>query len=177
MFDKPKKKKNGQSRRRRNIVLGIIAFIGVAMFSCIACIGIVYAIAIDSSYDGFHVLEDDDYDIVQLEERLETSIPDSATNLYGYYWSSRGYSFQVRLDLPASEVSSFLESINNHCFELPLQEGVMPFKYDEKDTLWQPELAEKFSGTECYGGDYYFHLMVDKTDVEIWTVYMSSGAD
>jgi len=174
MFEKEKKKKNGQSRRRRNIVLGIIAFISVVLFSCMATMFALGSAFTDD--DGFHVLEDGDHDIIQLEERLETSFPDSATNLYGYYWSLRGYSFQVRLDLPANQVSSFLGSINNHCFELPLQENNMPFRFGEKDSLWQPQLAEKFSGTECYGDDYYFHLMVDQTNSEIWTIYMSSGA-
>jgi hypothetical protein len=59
------------------------------------------------------------------------------------------------------------------CFELPLQEGINPFTVAHED-WWQANTAQDVIGTEQCGNDPYWSLMIDRSNADIWTVYIEA---
>ena len=170
MFHK-KKKKN--SKYRRKIILAVVLFIVATFFICLATLVAIWS---GFSFPDFHPMSKGDRDLVQIEDRLKISLPDSAKNIYGYYHSGYGYVFRIRFELPVNEFAVFLDQISHLCPDKPLEENVMPFADDNENSFWQPEEAKVFVGLECFGNDYYWDIMIDQADNEIWTIYIGGGA-
>ena len=110
---------------------------------------------------------------LKIEQEFKTQLPDSVSNLHYYYTSYQVFFMQTRFDMPHDDIPAFLDSISHMCFEMPLQDNVMPFGSPEsKKTWWRPRSAIQFKGSQECGNNPYWQLMIDQSSDEVAIVYI-----
>jgi len=168
MFDKPKKKKRPYSpwlRLRWFLLTSLIAILGFFGFAIILP---VCGCSISPSRDV-----EGESARTQIEQHLGMTLPDSVSNLHYYYNSLQVVFMQSRFDLPADDVSAFLDNISLICMDKLLQDNVIMFgSPNNKKAWWHPHTAEQFVRIEECGDNPYWQLMIDQSDDDIWVVYI-----
>jgi hypothetical protein len=167
MFDKEKKKKNEHIQRKHMVVfVSAIVFISVGLFLCVRTTFIDIRTLGEQGVHELSVFEK-----ARIQENLGNAfLPDSATNIYGYYRGN--YSFRMRFDLLATDAPTFWDSIVYCRADFPLEPNVTVFTDDEEDPLWQPQTVEKYMGTTCSEN---LDILIDQTSDDIWTIYVGKG--
>jgi hypothetical protein len=115
-----------------------------------------------------------DLDLIEADAGI--TIPPSAREIYAMVSGFRELDTWVRFDLPARDLTFFLE--NTHC-TTPLV-ATSPEQYTPGDLdpdWWQPH--EALNLLECSGGHSFLRqqILVDRTDSQVSRVYVFSMVD
>lgn len=113
-------------------------------------------------------------DLEMIEGNAEIKIPPSAREIHAMTSGFRELDTWVRLDLPADELTSFMDE--TRCTS-PLA-SVNPDNYAPlggDPDWWQPYIATDL--VECIGGHSYIyqHILVDRSNPKWFTIYVFSA--
>ena len=104
-----------------------------------------------------------------IERLIEAKLPPSATAIHSYYTGFQDYFAQVRFEMSAADVSTFLASTP---FTQTLSTGDNPFAPRAADSpWWRPYEAQRFQWGRSTKVGETFVLLIDMTDPNRYIVY------
>jgi len=103
----------------------------------------------------------------EAEKEMGIHIPNNANYINYEYWLEWDH-YYVRFDLPSHDFHSWFSKYEEQC-ETDWNEKHHPFRNDLNLNWWKPEEAKNSMGQTCGST---FSIFVDKTDSEVWKVYL-----
>ncbi len=169
----PKKKKKNPIVSKERIIVVLLGFVAISIVMFIAANIMLSSVTFDGfRREGTYTYTEEEA-LLSIQETLITTLPDSVLNPHYFYTSSQDFYMRIRFDLPAEEISDFLDSISHMCFEQPLTADTMSFsRTDIRHFWWQPFNAERYIGSEQCGSNPYWSMLIDQTDSEVSIVYV-----
>lgn len=109
-----------------------------------------------------------------IRQWLGAALPPSATDIEYYYESWTDYFVYIRLRIVPEDLARMIEAIESEslCTSLNLQDDmVATFVKSPEMDWWTPQTATTFASGQC-GGAPLITFMVDKTNADMWTIYL-----
>ncbi len=109
-----------------------------------------------------------------IRQWLGAALPPSATDIEYYYESWTDYFVYIRLRIVPDDFARMIDAVESEalCSALNLQDNVAAtFTKSLQMDWWTPETATTFASGQC-GGTPLITFMVDKTNADLWTIYL-----
>jgi hypothetical protein len=109
-----------------------------------------------------------------IRQWLGAALPPSATDIEYYYESWTEYFVYIRLRIVPDDLVRMIAAVESEalCSSLNLQDDmVATFVKSPAMEWWTPQTATVYASGQC-GGAPLITFMVDKTQTELWTVYL-----
>jgi hypothetical protein len=175
MFQK-KKRKNGYRRKQR--FLKYVFLLSVLVFILSAVAFISFGILSNEFRFDYTVEYSGEQAKTAIEEHLQTSLLPSVSNQRFFYTSWQEFFMRLRFDIPAIDGKKFLKSIDHLCFEQPLLRGTFGYTPTSEIDWWitrnPQDNSDYLWGANACGNNPYWHIIVDQSNNELWTVYIEA---
>lgn len=163
----------------KNFVIVIIFGVGLLLILLIAHLWLARSIdepisEITTSFYQPVPTPGSDLDVIEADAGI--TVPPNAREIYAMISGFRELDTWVRLDLPASDLDSFLEE--THCTTPLVPTSPQEHAPDGFDPdWWHPHQASDL--VECMGRQNFLHqqILVDRTNSQVFTVYVFSMID
>lgn len=109
-----------------------------------------------------------------IRQWLGAALPPSATDIEYHYESWTDYFVFIRLRIVPDDLSRMMDAVKSDalCSSLNLEEnGTIAFMNPPDVDWWTPETATTYAIARC-GSIPFITFMVDKTEADLWTIYL-----
>jgi hypothetical protein len=114
-----------------------------------------------------------------VEDFVGVKVPQSATRIHHSYRSWQGVATYLRFDLPAKDVPSYVAALQagKECSYTNPANNYTPFgAIGDRSEWFRPSVVRVFAGQRCVADGIDYEFLIDKTDPNVSTIYLSAGA-
>jgi hypothetical protein len=156
-------------------------FLGIRWVrSILLLLGLILAIfSIGPIFFFLHFVSQDLAPLSVVEDFVGVKVPQSATRVHHSYRSWQGVATYLRFDLPPNDVPSYVAALQagKECSHTNPANNYTPFgAIGDRSDWFRPSMVRVFAGQRCVSGGIDYEFLIDKSDPNLSTIYLSAGA-